>query len=85
MATYWALLHLSLELLVKGLQLVHFRGLSGPADAHAFLLVGLGDLLHVSKCLLKWEARADRETDRMRSTMYFEVTYHVEVNLIQDC
>jgi hypothetical protein len=61
MATYWSnfLLHLSLDVLIQGLQLVHVCGLSGPANAHAFFLVGLGDLLHVSRYLLVWDARID--------------------------
>jgi hypothetical protein len=37
-------LHPGHEPLVESLELVHVRGLSGPANAHTFLLVGLGNL-----------------------------------------
>jgi len=38
-------LHLSLELLVEGLELVHVCGLGGPADTKTLCFVGLRDLL----------------------------------------
>lgn len=38
-------LHLSLELLVESLELVHVRGLGRPANTETLCLVGLGDLL----------------------------------------
>ena len=37
-------LHLRLDLLEVGLELLHVRLLRGPADAEALLLVGLGNL-----------------------------------------
>lgn len=37
-------LHLSLELFVQGLELVHVRGLGRPSDTKALLFVGFGDL-----------------------------------------
>lgn len=46
--TYNALdqiLHLSLQLLVKGLQTLHVRRFRRPADTKTFRLVGLRDLI----------------------------------------
>ena len=40
-------LHLRLEALVQGLELVHVSCLRRPADAKALLLIGLGDLAWV--------------------------------------
>jgi len=41
-------LHLRLDLLVQSLQLIHVGLLSRPANAHTFLLVGLGDHVEVN-------------------------------------
>lgn len=43
-------LHLRLDLLVQSLQLVHVGLLGRPANAHTFLLIGLGDLCNVLVC-----------------------------------
>ena len=53
-------LHLSLELLVESLELVHVRGLGRPANTETLCLVGLRDLLRWLVCLCGFGIRREK-------------------------
>ena len=90
-------LHLRLELLEVGLQLLHVGLLRGPADAEALLLVGLGDLVRVSLSLAetldlsRWTPeRPSRIINKIKrgaggiaSSLPGFLTYHVEMDLMR--